>query len=44
MCQGICEHVGAAFALILEEKTALGLARPPDKRPPVESLSTLKHN
>jgi len=38
-CQGICEHAGAAFALILEEKTALGLARPPDKRPPVESLS-----
>jgi len=42
MCQGICEHVGAAFALILEEKTALGLARPPDKRPPAESLSEIE--
>jgi superfamily II DNA or RNA helicase len=38
-CQSICEHTGAAFALILEEKTALGLAKPPDRRPPVESLS-----
>ncbi len=38
-CQSICAHAGAAFALILEEKTALGLAKPPDIRPPVESLS-----
>ncbi|MBM3707584.1 MAG: helicase, partial [Actinobacteria bacterium] len=28
-CQAPCEHVGAAFALILEEKTILGLAKPP---------------
>jgi len=38
-CQSPCEHVGAAFALILEEKTILGLAKPPIKRIPVESLS-----
>jgi len=38
-CQAPCEHVGAAFALILEEKTMLGLAKPPIKRVPVESLS-----
>jgi len=37
-CQTVCEHVGAAFALILEEKTVLGLAKPPPKRTPVESL------
>ena len=38
-CQGVCEHIGAAFALILEEKTALGLAKPPAERVPAESLS-----
>lgn len=38
-CQRLCEHVGAAFALILEEKTVLGLARPPVERIPAESLS-----
>jgi hypothetical protein len=38
-CDGLCEHVGTAFALILEEKTALGLAAPPSPRAPVESLS-----
>jgi len=38
-CQAPCEHVGAAFALILEEKTILGLAKPPIKRIPAESLS-----
>ncbi|WP_406699371.1 DEAD/DEAH box helicase [Singulisphaera sp. Ch08] len=38
-CRGVCEHVGAAFSLILEEKTALGLAAaPPEPRTPVESL------
>ena len=31
-CEGACEHVGAAFSLILEEKTALGLAAPPPSR------------
>lgn len=38
-CQGVCEHIGAAFSLILEEKTALGLAKPPVERIPAESLS-----
>jgi len=37
-CDAACEHVGAAFSLILEEKMALGLARPPKERVPVESL------
>jgi superfamily II DNA or RNA helicase len=38
-CETACEHVGAAFSLILEEKMALGLAEPPPERKPVESLS-----
>jgi superfamily II DNA or RNA helicase len=37
-CFHACEHVGAAFSLILEEKRALGLAEPP---PPRVSLETL---
>lgn len=37
-CPGACDHVGAAFSLILEEKTRLGLAAPPKERIPVESL------
>ena len=39
MCSNACEHVGAALSLILEEKSALGLAAPPPERQPVESLS-----
>ncbi len=38
-CEFPCEHAGAAFSLILEEKTALGLAAPPPERVPIESLS-----
>ncbi len=38
-CDGACEHVGAAFSLILEEKMALGLAAPPPERTLMESLS-----
>jgi hypothetical protein len=38
-CQNVCVHMGAALSLILEEKTALGLAKPPVERIPVESLS-----
>ena len=38
-CQWPCEHAGAAFSLLLEEKTALGLAAAPPERVPVESLS-----
>jgi ERCC4-related helicase len=37
-CDSACEHAGAAFSLILEEKTALGLAKPPRVRTPIESL------
>ncbi|MEM7393528.1 MAG: helicase, partial [Verrucomicrobiota bacterium] len=37
-CPGACEHVGAAFSLILEEKMALGLAAAPPERIPIESL------
>ena len=37
-CETACEHVGAVFSLILEEKMALGLAAPPEERTPVESL------
>lgn len=37
-CPGACEHVGAAFSLVLEEKVALGLAAPPPARAPLESL------
>ncbi|MDB2686702.1 SWIM zinc finger family protein [Mariniblastus sp.] len=38
-CNGPCEHVGAAFSLILEEKMQLGLSKPPKERVPIESLS-----
>jgi hypothetical protein len=38
-CESSCEHIGAAFAFILDEKMALGLAAPPPERVPVESLS-----
>lgn len=38
-CTEACEHVGAAFSLILEDKLALGLAAAPPPRVAVESLS-----
>jgi hypothetical protein len=38
-CDVPCEHAGAAFSLILEEKLALGLADTPPEREPVESQS-----
>jgi len=38
-CDVPCEHAGAAFSLILEEKLPLGLAGAPPDRPPVESLA-----
>ena len=41
-CDGACDHVGTAFSVILEEKTALGLAAPPPERVPVESLSDVE--
>ena len=38
-CEIPCEHVAAVLSLVLEEKTALGLAVPPPERKPVESLA-----
>jgi superfamily II DNA or RNA helicase len=38
-CEVACEHIGAAFSLILEEKLALGLAEKPQPRTPIESLA-----
>jgi len=38
-CTKACEHLGAAFSLILEEKLALGLSAPPREKVSVESLS-----
>jgi hypothetical protein len=38
-CDIPCEHAGAAFSLILEEKLALGLAIPPPDKAPLEILS-----
>src|SRR5207249_3911198 len=38
-CESLCEHVGAAFSLILDEKMTLGLAAAPPERVPVESLT-----
>jgi len=37
-CDMPCEHAGAAFSLILEEKLALGLAIPPPDKAPLETL------
>jgi superfamily II DNA or RNA helicase len=37
-CETLCEHVGAAFSLILEEKTALGLAEQPPESAIMETL------
>ncbi len=39
LCNGACEHQGAALSLILEEKLSLGLSAPPPERVPMESLS-----
>ena len=38
-CATMCEHIGAAVSLILEEKSALGLAALPPDQIPMESLS-----
>ena len=39
LCGVACEHVGAAFALILEDKYALGLSEIPKEGVPLEHLS-----
>jgi len=38
-CDGVCGHIGAAFAMILESKLQLGLSEAPPERVPAESLS-----
>ena len=38
-CDKLCEHIGAALSLILDSKTALGLAKAPIERVPLEPLS-----
>ena len=38
-CSRACPHMGAALSLILEEKTALGLAAPPAEETPIEQLT-----
>lgn len=38
-CSEVCEHLGAAFSLILEEKLALGLAAAPVEDLPLEMLT-----
>jgi superfamily II DNA or RNA helicase len=38
-CKDLCEHVGAMFSMILENKMALGLAAPPKEPDPAEPLS-----
>jgi superfamily II DNA or RNA helicase len=38
-CETPCEHAGAAFSLILEEKLSLGLSGAPPEREPLESLT-----
>jgi superfamily II DNA or RNA helicase len=38
-CTAFCEHVGAAFSLVLEEKLALGLSAPPHDDVPLETLT-----
>jgi superfamily II DNA or RNA helicase len=41
-CDVTCHHVGAAFSLILEEKTLLGLAVAPAERAPIEEFSDVQ--
>jgi len=38
-CATGCEHIGAAFSLVLEEKLALGLSAPPPDDVPLEALT-----
>ncbi len=38
-CDTACEHLGALFAVVLEEKLALGLAAPPPEPEPQEALT-----
>jgi hypothetical protein len=39
VCETACEHVGALFSVLLENKSDLGLAAPPEEREPLQELS-----
>lgn len=39
-CDAPCEHLGAALAYLLDSKSALGLAMPPDEEVPLEHLTS----
>ncbi|NTW35457.1 MAG: DEAD/DEAH box helicase family protein, partial [Syntrophobacteraceae bacterium] len=39
-CREVCEHIGAALSLALEEKLLLGLSAPPVEEAPKEDLSS----
>jgi hypothetical protein len=38
-CSGPCAHLGAVVSMILEDKSLLGLAAPPDESVPIELLT-----
>ncbi len=38
-CQTRCEHIAAVLGMVLDEKSQLGLAAPPDPTEPVENLT-----
>jgi superfamily II DNA or RNA helicase len=38
-CDALCDHMGAAVSVILENRIALGLAAPPPERQPVKPLN-----
>jgi superfamily II DNA or RNA helicase len=38
-CEVACSHVGAALAVLLEDKLSLGLSAPPDESVPLENLT-----
>lgn len=41
-CDAPCHHVGAALGYLLDAKSVLGLAAPPDKSVPLENLTEKK--
>ena len=38
-CDALCDHMGAAVSVVLENRIALGLAAPPPERQPVKPLN-----
>jgi hypothetical protein len=43
-CETPCEHLGAAIEYLLDAKTVLGLAMPPDESVPLENLTPAELN